>query len=65
VRDGLGSVAKFIRNAANHIIMFAQLALKSVVSPLTNNLVKRLMGELLNVSNISGCIGVHMVLRIF
>jgi transposase-like protein len=44
--DGLERVARFIRNAANHLVTFARLAMKEVQIPLTNNLVERLMGEI-------------------
>jgi len=43
--DGLESVARFVRNAANYLVTFARLALKEVRIPLTNNLIERLMGE--------------------
>ena len=44
--DGLDTVARFIRNAANYMVTFARLAVKEVCIPLTNNLVERLMGEI-------------------
>jgi maltooligosyltrehalose synthase len=43
--DGLETVARFIRNAANYMVTFARLAMKEVCIPITNNLVERLMGE--------------------
>jgi hypothetical protein len=43
---GLESVARFIRNAANHMVTFARLALNGVSIPFSNNLVGRLMGEI-------------------
>jgi transposase-like protein len=43
--DGLETVARFIRNAANYMVTFARLAVKERRIPLTNNLVERLMGE--------------------
>jgi len=43
--DGLETVARFIRNAANYMVTFARLAMKEVCIPVTNNLVERLMGE--------------------
>jgi transposase-like protein len=43
--DGLDTVARFIKNAANYLVTFARLALKEKCIPLTNNLVERLMGE--------------------
>jgi transposase-like protein len=44
--DGLDTVARFIRNAANYMVTFARLAMKEVCIPITNNLVERLMGEI-------------------
>ena len=35
---GLESVARFIRNAANHMVTFARLALKGEVIPFSSNL---------------------------
>jgi hypothetical protein len=43
---GLGSVARFVKNAANYMVTFARLAMKEVCIPMTNNLVERLMGEI-------------------
>jgi len=45
VLDGLETVARFVRNAANYMVTFARLAMKRISVPLTNNLVERLMGE--------------------
>ena len=45
VLDGLESVARFVKNAANYMVTFARLAMKEVCIPLTNNLIERLMGE--------------------
>jgi hypothetical protein len=44
--DGLDTVARFIRNAANYLVTFARLAVKETCIPLTNNLIERLMGEI-------------------
>ena len=44
--DGLETVARFIRNAANYLVTFARLAVKGTCIPVTNNLVERLMGEI-------------------
>jgi hypothetical protein len=44
--DGLDTVARFIRNAANYLVTFARLAMKEICVPRTNNLVERLMGEI-------------------
>ncbi len=44
--DGLDTVARFIRNAANYMVTFAKLAVKETCIPLTNNLIERLMGEI-------------------
>lgn len=44
-RDGLGVVARFIKNAGNYLVTFGRLALKERVIPVTNNLIERLMGE--------------------
>ena len=44
--DGLDTVARFIRNAANYLVTFARLAVKETCIPITNNLVERLMGEI-------------------
>jgi hypothetical protein len=43
--DGVETVARFIRNAANYLVTFAKLAMKEGCIPITNNLVERLMGE--------------------
>ena len=43
---GLDSVARFICNAANHMITFARSAIKGVTVPFCNNLIERLMGEI-------------------
>lgn len=43
--DGLETVARFIRHAANYLVTFARLAMKKISIPITNNLVERLMGE--------------------
>jgi transposase-like protein len=45
LKDGLDTVARFIRNAANYMVTFARLAMKEVCIPITNNLIERLMGE--------------------
>jgi transposase-like protein len=44
--DGLDTVARFVRNAANYLVTFARLALKETCIPITNNLIERLMGEI-------------------
>lgn len=44
--DGLDTVARFIRNAANYMVTFAKLAMKEICIPITNNLIERLMGEI-------------------
>jgi transposase-like protein len=44
--DGLDTVARFIRNAANYMVTFARLAMKGICIPNTNNLIERLMGEI-------------------
>ena len=44
--DGLDTVARFIRNAANYLVTFARLAVKGTCIPLTNNHIERLMGEI-------------------
>lgn len=46
LKDGLDTVARFIRNAANYMVTFARLAMKEVCIPITNNLIERLMGEI-------------------
>ena len=46
VSDGLDTVARFIRNAANYMVTFARLAVRETCIPLTNNLIERLMGEI-------------------
>jgi len=46
LRDGLDTVARFIRNAANYLVTFARLAMKGICIPITNNLIERLMGEI-------------------
>jgi len=44
---GLGSVGWFVCNVANHMVMFARLAIKGVCYvSLTSNLVECLMGEI-------------------
>ena len=43
--DGLDTVARFIRNAANYMVTFARLAMKGICIHITNNLIERLMGE--------------------
>jgi len=43
--DGLDVVARFVRNSANYMVIFARLAMSGVSVPWTNNLVERLMGE--------------------
>jgi hypothetical protein len=58
------SVARFICNAANHIVTFARLALKGVSIPFSNNLAERLMGEIAKRVKHNGCIGAQKVLRI-
>jgi transposase-like protein len=45
IEDGLETVARFIRNAANYLVTFAKIALKETCIPITNNLIERLMGE--------------------
>ncbi len=45
VDDGLDTVGRFIRNAANYMVTFAKLAMKGICIPITNNLIERLMGE--------------------
>ena len=44
--DGLDSIARFVRNAANYMVTFARLAVRGTCIPLTNNLIERLMGEI-------------------
>ena len=46
LEDGLDTVARFIKNAANYLVTFAKLALKDTCIPITNNLIERLMGEI-------------------
>lgn len=46
LEDGLDTVARFVRNAANYLVTFARLAMKEISVPITNNLVERLMGEI-------------------
>lgn len=46
LEDGLDTVARFVRNAANYLVTFARLAMKKISIPITNNLVERLMGEI-------------------
>ena len=46
VEEGLTAAAKFIRNSANYMVTFARLAARQVRIPYTNNLMKRLMGEI-------------------
>ena len=46
VLDGLDTVARFVKNAANYMVTFARLAMKEVCIPITNNLIERLMGEI-------------------
>ena len=46
LRDGLDTVARFIRNAANYLVTFGRLAMKGICIPITNNLIERLMGEI-------------------
>jgi len=46
LEDGLDTVARFIRNAANYMVTFAKLAVKETCIPITNNLIERLMGEI-------------------
>ena len=43
---GLPVVARFIQNAANHMVTFARLIMKGIQIPMTNNLIERLMGEI-------------------
>ncbi len=43
--DGLETVARFIRHAANYLVTFARLTMKKISIPITNNLVERLIGE--------------------
>lgn len=38
--------AKFLRNSANYLVAFARLAMKQVRIPYTNNLIERLVGEI-------------------
>jgi transposase-like protein len=45
-KEGLVSVAKFIRSSANYTVTFAILAMKHIRVPSTNNLIERLMGEI-------------------
>jgi len=43
--EGFTGAAKFIVNSANYMVTFAELAMKKLYVPYTNNLIERLMGE--------------------